>query len=660
MAKEFDVGIKITTDSADAVNGIDEVVESLDSFEKKAKKLGRELSTLITAPLAALAAISLKEVFDVGAIQGSTGKMREFAIAIERVKSTFNAFILDIGNRIAPAAIRLANLLTNMMRAFKELDNGAKNTIIVFGAIAAAMGPLILAVSSVISLFVKLAPIFKTIGGFATTIAKGFSITATAIAGLVLWVTSLGSTFVYLKKAGLDTIDALQLALTAWVRGFNAKVIAPIANGLSGLIGRIASLSSTLAPSLSKGLKDASVSIGNFGKDLEARFESTKKDLNEALKPIGASADDALTAGLSSGFEKFKNKLKEAFSTATAGATDGVLQSEVGKNLERTNQEIEALNLKHKINLEQAELEHQFNIKSIANGNDRTAILQERFDKESELLERNYKLQLDALDRQVNNELLATDAITNINERRVAQKEILEKDSIARTALIQDQEIERTKLRNDLLLQIEQERYNKILPYAQAFSQGLTSSFMSIMDGTKSLGRAFEDFARDFVKQVTQMIIQQTILNSVMGRFGFATGGPVQAFATGGPVRGAGSGTSDSIPAWLSNGEYVMDAKTVRTFGNDFFMGLQSMAKGGVPFSMPSALPKFADGGMVSSPGQAPQIVIENSGSEKRVASSEYDPKTAITTIILEDLGRNGPVSKGLQSTFGMKRGGFA
>ena len=35
-------------------------------------------------------------------------------------------------------------------------------------------------------------------------------------------------------------------------------------------------------------------------------------------------------------------------------------------------------------------------------------------------------------------------------------------------------------------------------------------------------------------------------------------------FASGGPVRGAGSGTSDSIPARLSDGEYVLPADTVR------------------------------------------------------------------------------------------------
>ena len=37
-------------------------------------------------------------------------------------------------------------------------------------------------------------------------------------------------------------------------------------------------------------------------------------------------------------------------------------------------------------------------------------------------------------------------------------------------------------------------------------------------------------------------------------------------FATGGKVNGPGSGTSDSIPAMLSNGEYVMTARATRLF----------------------------------------------------------------------------------------------
>lgn len=45
------------------------------------------------------------------------------------------------------------------------------------------------------------------------------------------------------------------------------------------------------------------------------------------------------------------------------------------------------------------------------------------------------------------------------------------------------------------------------------------------------------------------------------------TGGGRTVFASGGAVRGPGSGTSDSIPARLSNGEYVVKARSVRKYG---------------------------------------------------------------------------------------------
>lgn len=48
---------------------------------------------------------------------------------------------------------------------------------------------------------------------------------------------------------------------------------------------------------------------------------------------------------------------------------------------------------------------------------------------------------------------------------------------------------------------------------------------------------------------------------------GSITVGNIMPKANGGPVFGAGTGTSDSIPAMLSNGEYVINAKAVRRLG---------------------------------------------------------------------------------------------
>jgi len=64
--------------------------------------------------------------------------------------------------------------------------------------------------------------------------------------------------------------------------------------------------------------------------------------------------------------------------------------------------------------------------------------------------------------------------------------------------------------------------------------------------------------------------------------------------ATGGAISGAGTGTSDSIPAWLSNGEYVMKASSVNKYGIGFFDRLNK-----------GLLPKFASGGIVTGPSLA-------------------------------------------------------
>ena len=60
--------------------------------------------------------------------------------------------------------------------------------------------------------------------------------------------------------------------------------------------------------------------------------------------------------------------------------------------------------------------------------------------------------------------------------------------------------------------------------------------------------------------------------------------------ATGGIIRGAGTGTSDSIRAWLSNGEGVVNARAVGHYGEGFIHALNGLL-----------VPKthFADGGIV-------------------------------------------------------------
>lgn len=196
-------------------------------------------------------------------------------------------------------------------------------------------------------------------------------------------------------------------------------------------------------------------------------------------------------------------------------------------------------------------------------------------------------------------------------------------------------------------------------------SGGMSNALVEFAEGSKTAEQAFSDFARSTIRQITQMIIQAQIFNSLFGGanntggFWGGLGAAATPMATGGYVQGPGTSTSDSILARLSNGEYVTDARTVRHYGVDFFRNLQRMSKFGVPTRSRGVVPGYADGGLVSSSASAgPQVIIENKGTPKEGTSS-FDPATAVTTVILEDMQKNGSISKGIQRTFGVKRGGF-
>jgi tape measure domain-containing protein len=64
----------------------------------------------------------------------------------------------------------------------------------------------------------------------------------------------------------------------------------------------------------------------------------------------------------------------------------------------------------------------------------------------------------------------------------------------------------------------------------------------------------------------------------------------VPKFASGGSIKGPGSGISDSIPAWLSNGEFVVNAKQTKKH------------RGLVEAINKDRLPRFADGGYFGNP----------------------------------------------------------
>mgnify|MGYP002678523136 CR=1 FL=1 len=90
-----------------------------------------------------------------------------------------------------------------------------------------------------------------------------------------------------------------------------------------------------------------------------------------------------------------------------------------------------------------------------------------------------------------------------------------------------------------------------------------------------------------------------TVLQTVMMIMQIGKAAKLWAFADGGAVSGAGTGTSDSIPARLSNGEYVIKASSARALGTNFLDRLNSVGDGRTIRSGRLPRFKYADGGEV-------------------------------------------------------------
>lgn len=99
-------------------------------------------------------------------------------------------------------------------------------------------------------------------------------------------------------------------------------------------------------------------------------------------------------------------------------------------------------------------------------------------------------------------------------------------------------------------------------------------------------------------------------ITPVAGQVGATPAGQVDGYAEGGLIRGPGSGTSDSILARLSNGEFVMRADAVRHYGSALLQRLNSRQ-----------LPRFADGGLVSN-ALVPSVPMAAQQVERTVEAS--------------------------------------
>lgn len=162
---------------------------------------------------------------------------------------------------------------------------------------------------------------------------------------------------------------------------------------------------------------------------------------------------------------------------------------------------------------------------------------------------------------------------------------------------------EKVSLMNEALQKYDEEQQkintiSKIQQTSNQLAKDFSGAITDWITGAQSFGDAMKSILKQLIAQLIQAAIYATIVAACTGGGGgFAArwkGAFGKCLATGGSVDGPGTGTSDSIPAMLSNGEYVLNAQAVDRLGVPFLNGLNT-----------GRLRGFASGGLVGSGGVA-------------------------------------------------------
>lgn len=147
---------------------------------------------------------------------------------------------------------------------------------------------------------------------------------------------------------------------------------------------------------------------------------------------------------------------------------------------------------------------------------------------------------------------------------------------------------------------------NTVVGFVDMFGNAFANA-VNQWDGTlkgflNSLASTFRSFIKSVIAELMRLVAIRAA-TKIFELMGLGVGGaktpvfnnpfdlrnavPFGMKASGGLITGPGSGTSDSIPTMLSNGEYVIPAASVRKFGVGFF---EALRQGAMPFAMPTAM----------------------------------------------------------------------
>lgn len=275
---------------------------AMDRVEKSLERPGIKLTAKLTAPLAALSIASIKAADTNKTFADS---MERLALQTQKALAPLGGALIQAFETLRPAVEDGVRFVNGLAQAFAELEPAAKNQVILIGAIAAGIGPALVAFSAIFTIMkagftvvTALAGAFQRLGlviPLAFEFGKyigNFEVVQRFVAQLITAFERAGSFIEYLvtaTKEGIQTITSAVIGGVATiVQGVTSRVLA-LVGVVKNNAGAIAGLLTGLG--VAPGLATAGINgLGQFESQLQAVSAQASNAIDASAAAVQASA----------------------------------------------------------------------------------------------------------------------------------------------------------------------------------------------------------------------------------------------------------------------------------------------------------------------------------------------------------------------------------
>lgn len=174
------------------------------------------------------------------------------------------------------------------------------------------------------------------------------------------------------------------------------------------------------------------------------------------------------------------------------------------------------------------------------------------------------------------------------NEEELWAMRLKNQEALNNLKIAQNNDVDAEEIRKNI--ETEKQLWQN---YGKSVAGSIGEAVAAVVNGQKTIGQALKDVAKQIISNALNIMAQWLALVAILAAFHAPHPGRIASYmmfsgfnsakmtdddykfigarekAAGGYISGAGTSTSDSIPAMLSNGEYVLNAASVDAIGVD-------------------------------------------------------------------------------------------